>query len=235
MSGKWLFVVAVILLSQPLSAQVDITMIDVNQGDSILVTLPPRSDGTRKRMLIDGGLSSSDSSELMQFLAGEGITELDWVVLTHPHNDHFKGLTRVLNDLTVKELWTTGEGRVCDSSTCQWNDFVAARARAGTDIVPARGLKRSSQSAKIEVLMVGGNHPDTDDGRDINNDSLSIMLSYKGTKVLFTGDIEGDGGNDLVNEYCRRSRNSCRKLNADYSQDSAPRFVALIGTVRQVC
>lgn len=217
MNGKWSYLVclAALLLSQPLSAQVDITVIDVNQGDSILVTLPPRSNGTRKRMLIDGGLSSSATSQLMQFLTSEGIQELDWVVLTHPHFDHFNGLTRVLNQLTVKELWTTGENRVCSDPNCNWNDFVTARANAGSDIVPTRGMKRSSQRAKIEVLMVGGNHPDTDNGPDINNDSLSSMLSYRGTKVLFTGDIEGDGGNDLVNTYCRRSRNSCRKLNAD--------------------
>ena len=170
-----------LLLAPGLSAQVDITLIDVNQGDSILVTFPPLSDGTRRRMLIDGGGSVSTTSELMQFLTSEGIQELDWVVLTHPHNDHFNGLRPVLNQLTVKELWSTGETRTCANTNCNWNRFVTARANAQMDIVPTRGMRRSSQSARNEVLMVGGNHPNTDDGPDINNDSLSMMLSYRGT------------------------------------------------------
>jgi competence protein ComEC len=199
----------------PISAQVDITLIDVNQGDAVLVTFPPLADGSRRRMLIDGGGSASANSELMQFLGDEQIDELDWVVLTHPHSDHFNGLTKVLGEITVRELWTTGESRTCGNPNCQWNQFVAARANAEMDVVPERGLTRSSQGARFEVLMAGGNHPDTDNGPDINNDSLSIMLSYEGVKVLFTGDIEGDGGNNLVDAYCRRARNRCRKLDAD--------------------
>jgi competence protein ComEC len=203
------------LASFPLLAQVDITLIDVNQGDAILVTFPPLVDGSRRRMLIDGGDSASANSELMQFLSDQQIDALDWVVLTHPHSDHFNGLTKVLGEITVRELWTTGESRTCSNPNCEWNPFVSARANAEIDRVPERGLTRSSQGAKFEVLMVGGNHSDTDDGPDINNDSLSIMLSYEGVKVLFTGDIEGDGGNDLVNAYCGRARNRCRKLDVD--------------------
>jgi len=41
------------------------------------------------------------------------------------------------------------------------------------------------------------------------------MLSYKGVKVLFTGDIEDDGGSDLVSRYCPSATTTCSKLNAD--------------------
>ena len=57
-------------------------------------------------------------------------------------------------------------------------------------ILVTQGYKRSSQKAKVEILNAGGEYRDSADGEDINNDSMVIMLSYKGVKVLLTGDIE---------------------------------------------
>jgi competence protein ComEC len=208
--------VGLLALAQEVTAQVDITLIDVGQGDSILVTFPPLTDGTRRRMLIDGGGSTSNTAPVVRFLQSQGIQELDWVVLSHPHIDHFGGLIPVLNQFTVKELWTTGEEAACaNPNTCAWNDFASARVRAQNDIEPPQGLTRTSQSAKVQVLMTGGRHPDNGAGDDINNDSLSLMLTYKRVKVLFTGDIEGDGGLELVNEYCSPTRATCSRLDAD--------------------
>jgi beta-lactamase superfamily II metal-dependent hydrolase len=199
-------------VAQPAAAQVDITLIDVGQGDSILITFPPLSDGTRRRMLIDGGVSRAVNAPVIEFLEDEGITELDFVVLTHPHIDHYGGLIPVLNQLAVDEFWWTGERRAPGGT---WDQMVMAMENAGERIVVEPGMRRSSQRARVEILMAGGNHPDSGEGEDINNDSLTMMLSYRGTKVLLPGDIEGDGGNDLVDEYCSSTSNSCRKLDAD--------------------
>ena len=216
MIHRHIFVVLVVIalsgVAQPSAAQVEITLIDVGQGDSILITFPPLSDGTRRRMLIDGGVRRAADAPLIEFLASEGITELDFVVLTHPHIDHYGGLIPVLNQLTVDEFWWTGEGRAPGGI---WDLVVTAMNNAGERIVVTPGMRRSSQRARVEILMAGGNHPNTNQGENINNDSISMMLSYRGTKVLFTGDIEGDGGNDLVNAYCSSTSSRCRKLNAD--------------------
>jgi competence protein ComEC len=229
-------VAALFAVAQPATAQVDITLIDVGQGDSILVTFPPLADGTRRRMLIDGGVSTSNNAPVVRFLQSQGIQELDWVVLSHPHVDHFGGLIPVLNQFTVREVWTNNESRTCPANPqtrCDWRDFVNARANA-THIVPTQGMTRTSSRAKVEVLMVGGMHPDNGGGDDINNDSLSLMLTYKGRKALFTGDIEEDGGLDLVNRYCSPTRDTCGKLNSDIikiphhgSDHLSPRFVEL--------
>ena len=204
----WLFLA---LIPLPISAQVDITLIDVGQGDSILVTFPQQSNGVRKRMLIDGGESTSANNPVVQFLRSQNIQELDFVVLSHPHFDHYGGLIEVFRQFTVTEFIWTGETR---TGVTSWTTFATEKDRAGTRTVAMPGMTRTSKSAKVEVLMAGGNHPNTSVGKDINDDSLSMMLTYKGVKVLFTGDIEDDGGFDLVSRWCG-TRTKCSKLNAD--------------------
>ena len=198
----------------------EITVIDVRQGDSILIEFPPSMSGHRKTMLIDGGPSRSASNSVVQLLNSKGISTLDFVVLTHPHIDHYAGLIPVLNDFTVKEFWWTGESRGASrgetlSSNSPWRLFEQAMACAQEQVLVQVGMKRSSQEAKVEILNAGGEYPDTSKGKDINNDSIVMMLSYRSVKVLFTGDIEEEEGLDLVDEFCTRAKKRCRKLDSD--------------------
>ena len=199
---------------------VEITVIDVRQGDSILISFPPGASGKRKHMLIDGGPSRSDENAVVQTLRGKNIDTLDFVVLTHPHIDHYAGLIPVLNDFTVKEFWWTGEARgesrgetLSDSSP--WRLFEQAMTRAEEIVQVEVGDERSSQDAEVEILNAGGEYPDTTRGKNINNDSIVMMLRYRRVKVLFTGDIEEEEGLDLVDEFCARARKKCKKLNSD--------------------
>ena len=109
---------AVCLFGPSVLAQVDpralvITVIDIGQGDSILIEFPEYADGTRKTMLIDGGVSTSANNAVVQLLTTKGINTLDIVVLTHPHNDHYSGLTPIFENgsIVVDEFWWTGETR----------------------------------------------------------------------------------------------------------------------------
>lgn len=84
-----------------LSGSVLFTFIDVGQGDAILVST---SDG--HHMLVDGGPRSAGPA-LAARLRELGIRHLDFLVSTHPHEDHIGGLADVLHAVTV--------GRVIDS------------------------------------------------------------------------------------------------------------------------
>ena len=66
----------------------ELTVVDVGQGDAILIEFPPGSTGNRKTMLIDGGPSLATSNAVMQLLASKNITTVNFLVLTHPHIDH---------------------------------------------------------------------------------------------------------------------------------------------------
>lgn len=184
---------------------VDITVIDVGQGDSILIEFPARANGERKRMLIDGGPDSSKKNQVIQVLNQKKIYTLDIVVLTHPHEDHYNGLTPVLEKYTVNEFWWAGE----ELNQASWADFKPAMNCAKKKIEVSQCMTRTIQGAKIEILNAGDEHA------NINNDSIVLLLSYNGVKVLFTGDIEEAEGRDLVKDYCGSSKEKCEKLDVD--------------------
>jgi competence protein ComEC len=155
---------------------------------------------------------------VVQLLRSKNINTLDVLVLTHPHLDHYGGLIPVLNHFSIKEFWWNGEDRGQsrnEETPKTWTDFEEARVRADKEVLVTQGMRRSFQRARVEVLNAGGEYPNTSKGKDINNDSIVLLISYRGVKVLLTGDIEAEEGRDLVDDYCPSSTISCRKLNVD--------------------
>jgi competence protein ComEC len=89
--------------------RLSLTAVDVGQGNSILIRLPGG-----KKMLVDGGGFFDDSFDLGKFVLApylwhERISQIDTVVLTHPHPDHLQGLLFILENFHVREVWTNGE------------------------------------------------------------------------------------------------------------------------------
>jgi len=101
------FAVDIIYLTtkDKLSPDLKITVIDVGQGNSTLVRFPGG-----KNMLIDGGGFSDSSfdigkSILAPFLYHERISNVDTIVLSHPHPDHLLGLIYIMNNFNVRQAW----------------------------------------------------------------------------------------------------------------------------------
>ena len=150
-----------------------ICFFDVGQAEAALV----ECDG--HYMLIDGGMAA-DSSKMYSVMKKHGITELDYVVGTHSHEDHIGGIAGALNYAKAKTVYCP----VISYDSKAFNNFNKAVTKCGASItVPRKGDTFSLGSASCSILAVNTEH-------DTNNTSIVLRITYGNTSFLFTGDAE---------------------------------------------
>ena len=158
----------------PENSTFEIHFIDVGQADAALVLC----DG--KAMLIDGG-NAEDSSLLYTYLKNHNISQLDYVIGTHAHEDHIGGLAGALNYASVGTAYCPATSY----DTKAFGNFVKALDKHGVSItVPSTGDSFTLGSATCTILAVNT------DSSDPNNTSIVLRIVYGDTSFLFTGDAE---------------------------------------------
>jgi competence protein ComEC len=170
--------------------QLEMSVIDVGQGDSILLVFP---DG--RRMLMDGGgipafghqtRSQLDTGEdvVAPYLWDRGMRTVDVVALSHAHDDHIGGLPALVADFHPRELWT---GATPDSAG--WRKLRDEAARDGVKVIPMEAPRHFEWGgATIDVLAPLADYVPNDTPK--NNDSLVLRIRYGSRSFLLTGDVE---------------------------------------------
>lgn len=173
------------------SRDLKMTMIDVGQGEAVLVEFPGK-----RRMLVDGGghpHGDFDPGEnvVSPFLWRKGFRRIDILVLSHPHPDHLNGMVSVAKNFKIGEFWESfpPEG-------------VEAYARLDEALVRThrrrvfRGDTAWVGGTRIDVLHPVDGEPAS--GRSENDRSIVLRISFGETAFLLTGDIERSAEEDLV-------------------------------------
>jgi competence protein ComEC len=182
--------------------QLEVTFLDVGQGDASFIRFPRGS-----AMLIDGGGSYRDDFDVGErvvapFLRYRGIRRVDYVVATHPHPDHAKGLGCILRDFRVRQFWDNGA-----QPSAPWYDKL--RQTAIEQHIYREVVINGSATATIDGVALELLHPTPTfqpqikrrgSGEDAgeNNRSLVVKLTYGTISILFTGDIEQEAERFLL-------------------------------------
>jgi competence protein ComEC len=179
------------------SGELRVTLLDIGQGDSLLVDLP---DGAL--MLVDaggsvGGPVDPGARVVAPVLRARRRARVDVVVLSHPHPDHFGGLSAALERVEVGELWDSGQGEREGAGPELAALFAKLRAR-GTRILRPRELCESPRRFGQATVRVLGPCPDIVPGRHANDNSVVLALELGQRRALLLGDAERKQEQELV-------------------------------------
>ncbi len=177
-----------------------ITCLDVGQGDGILIRTPDN-----KHYLIDGG--SSSQSELGRYcllpaLKSMGISYLDGIFISHTDKDHLSGVQELL-EYMEKGLTTIRAGHLVLPGWSEppeaWTDLARTAEKAGIKTVTGNtGDIIHSGTATFEILWPES----TARGKDVNEEAMVMELTYGDFRMLFTGDIGADTEKKLLTAGC---------------------------------
>ncbi|WP_290733519.1 MULTISPECIES: DNA internalization-related competence protein ComEC/Rec2 [unclassified Fibrobacter] len=173
----------------------NLTLIDVGQGDSILLTTP-----SGKHILVDSGdRSKRDMGKdvIVPFLRHSGIQRLDALVITHPDLDHFGGASSILRTFPVKELWINECSRT--EAKADWQKTIATAADREISIRDiGRGFTWREHRFEIQAVHPNPNSTAGLKCSDANQGSITLRAHGLGHSAMLTGDLTAAGEKEIL-------------------------------------
>lgn len=159
--------------------------INVDQGDSILI------QKNNKNLLIDSG-PKSHKKQLFKFLKSLDISTLDYVIATHPHDDHIGNMNSIINSYKINSFYAPK----VYSNTKSFELMIDALKSKNLKI---HTIKRDCNTITLgEDIQVQVLSPISDSYDNENNYSPVIKITFGNTSFLFTGDAESEVENQLL-------------------------------------
>jgi competence protein ComEC len=182
---------------EPAGSQLQVTFLDVGQGDAACLVFP-----NKQAMLIDAGDKfekwDSGLNTILPFLKKEGLMQLRYFVISHPHDDHIAGFYSLLSKVGVDTLIISNymyNSQIYRQilSSCQRYDIYIRRVQKGECLYP-------DPCSRVYIL-----HPDSSytsslgqDGSTCNNSSLVLKIQYGQNGILFCGDLQSEAEKSIL-------------------------------------
>ena len=158
--------------------------LDVGQADSILL------ENNGSYMLIDAG-NNNDGVKLVKYFKDMGISEFEYVIATHAHEDHIGGMDDILNSFLVKNFYMPD---VVSTSKTFEDVIIALEDKNMVFDTPEIGYKFTFGGSDFEVLHVGV------EGEDLNDTSIVVRGVYGDNSFLFMGDATSNVEKKILNK-----------------------------------
>jgi competence protein ComEC len=164
-----------------------ITAFDVGQGDGLLVQFPGGAT-----LAIDGG---PDDETFAEYLGRQGIGHLDVMVLSHAHDDHYRGLPAAMALLPGD----CGRRVLDPGYASDKQGYQAFRAAAGCRYRALTAGQRLylDPAVEVQVLHATRRLDPEDDSHGVNNTSVVLRIRYGRFSMLLTGDAEVEAEREL--------------------------------------
>lgn len=165
------------------TGKIKISYIDVGQGDSILIQQGDKS------MLIDAGTNEAQDT-VVDYVKKQGISKIDYLVLTHPHEDHIGGADKVIKTFSIGKVYMPKK-----TATTQTFKSVVAAMNSKSLKATEPQLGDTFKLGEASCTILGPVNPQEN---DINSYSIVLKVTFGDTKFLFTGDAQTSNEETMI-------------------------------------
>ena len=160
-----------------LNDELRVSFIDVGQGDSEFIELP-----NGETMLIDAGTNETGKN-VVDYIKSLGYTSINYVVGTHPHEDHIGGLDDVIKTFDIGSIYMPK----ITADTKTFEDVLDAAESKNLMINTAKSGVAIMDTEDLSIKFLA---PTLDSYENTNDYSAVVKVVYGDTSYLFTGDAE---------------------------------------------
>jgi competence protein ComEC len=198
--------VAMAPAQRPIDGRLHLTVLDVGQGDALVVRSP-----AGRLFVVDAGGARAGAFDMGEAVVGPylwwlGARRVEDVVVSHAHPDHAGGVPFLLRAFGVRGAWE-GPAPTRDRDYARLDEALGEAGVRRRSM--AAGMRAEWDGVAVSVL---GPRPPPSPPRIVRNeDSLVLALDYGEVRLLLTGDVQGEDGSSGARAGRRREGSAPRQ------------------------
>lgn len=231
-AGVLLCFVTVILFIQfftrTFNRHLEVTFLDVGQGDSIYFRFP-----NGRNLLIDAGKGGHENfpdkgrNVIKPFLKSEGINALDFLIISHPQEDHIGGMLALLNDFKIHAVVTANS----QYDSYLYKRVLKAIQKEKVRIITVQAPMKIDEIKDVSIQVL--NPLEWHKGENVNNESVVLKIESQNLSFLLTGDIQEEAMRsilekkyELKSDFLKVPHHGARLLEAgrEFVQKVEPKY-----------
>lgn len=163
-----------------------VSFMDVGQADCTIVQYG------NSTMIIDAG-GNATALSLVAYLKKMNIIKFDYVIGTHPHEDHIGGLDAVIKNFEIGKIYMP---KVSNNTQTFEDVLVAIKSKNLSVTTPISGAK-FSLGDEVQCLILA---PNSSSYEELNSYSIVFKMTFEGKSFIFTGDAEVDSEREILSK-----------------------------------